>query len=244
MAVGEQTVLITGASRGIGKAIAVKFAQKGLNVIATGRNKERLKTLLKELETYDVNANSIDADIGLERGPDRISQFVQENKLTVDVLVNNAAIIHPIAELTDFDMQDWEDVIKVNLIGAVRLTKLMLPGMISKGHGKILNISSVGGRKGAYGRSAYRASKAALISFTESLAAEVKSHGIDVNCVCPGSVATEGYAEAFGPESVKDERMMQPHEIAELCYFLVSPKSSSVTGAVIDAYGSSNPLFR
>ena len=244
MAVGEQTVLITGASRGIGKAIAVKFAQKGLNVIATGRNKERLKTLLKELETYDVNANSIDADIGLERGPDRISQFVQEHKLTVDVLVNNAAIIHPIAELTDFDMQDWEDVIKVNLIGAVRLTKLMLPGMISKGHGKILNISSVGGRKGAYGRSAYRASKAALISFTESLAAEVKSHGIDVNCVCPGSVATEGYAEAFGPESVKDERMMQPHEIAELCYFLVSPKSSSVTGAIIDAYGSSNPLFQ
>ena len=168
---------------------------------------------------------------------------MRDNDLDVDILVNNAAIIHPVVSLKDFDMEEWEHVIKVNLIGSVALTKLVIPGMISRGHGKIINISSVGGRKGASGRSAYRASKAGLISFTESLAAELKSHGIDVNCVCPGAVATEGYAEAFGPESVKNENMMDPAEIAELCYFLAGPKSSSVTGAIIDAYGASNPLF-
>jgi 3-oxoacyl-[acyl-carrier protein] reductase len=244
MTVGEQTALITGASRGIGKAIAVNFAQNGINVIATGRNKERLKALQKELIACDIDAHVIDADLGLESGTDRIFNFVCENNLTVDILVNNAAIIHPVVCLKDFDMEEWEHVIKVNLIGSVGLTKLVIPGMISKEYGKIINISSVGGRKGAFGRSAYRASKAALISFTESLAAELKPHGIDVNCVCPGSVVTEGYAEAFGPESVMNENMMDPSEIAELCYFLTSPKSSSVTGAIIDAYGASNPLFQ
>jgi len=239
-----QTALITGASRGIGKAIAVNFAQNGLNVIATGRDTERLEILINELTIYDIDARFIDADIGSKEGINRIFHFVRDNKLTVDVLVNNAAIIHPVVRLTDFDMEEWEHVIKVNLIGSVGLTKLIIPGMISKEQGKVINISSVGGRKGAFGRSAYRASKAALISFTESLAAEVKPYGIDVNCVCPGSVVTEGYAEAFGPESVMNEQMMDPREIAELCYFLVSPRSSSITGAVIDAYGSSNPLFQ
>ena len=243
MTVGDQTALITGASRGIGKAIAVNFASNGINVIATGRNKQRLKVLQKELTAYDIDARVIDSHLGSECGTDHVFNFVRDNDLDVDILVNNAAIIHPVVSLKDFDMEEWEHVIKVNLIGSVALTKLIIPGMISRGQGKIINISSVGGRKGASGRSAYRASKAGLISFTESLAAELKSHGIDVNCVCPGAVATEGYAEAFGPESVKNKNMMDPAEIAELCYFLAGPKSSSVTGAIIDAYGASNPLF-
>jgi NAD(P)-dependent dehydrogenase (short-subunit alcohol dehydrogenase family) len=116
--------------------------------------------------------------------------------------------------------------------------------MVSQNYGKIINISSIGGRKGAAGRSAYRVTKAGLISFTESLAAEVKSSGIDVNCVCPGSVVTEGYVEAFGQQSIENDHMMDPSEIATLCSFLVSENSSAVTGATIDAYGPSNPLFR
>ena len=240
----EKTALVTGGSRGIGKAIAKDFSKNGIDVVVTGRDKDRLRDTAEELETYGNNAYWIDADLGTDPGVTRIFDFLKEKKLEVNVLVNNAAIIHLSTHLIDFDMENWQEVINVNLIGAVKITKLLLPGMVSQNYGKIINISSIGGRKGAAGRSAYRVTKAGLISFTESLAAEVKSSGIDVNCVCPGSVVTEGYVEAFGQQSIENNHMMDPSEIATLCSFLVSENSSAVTGATIDAYGPSNPLFR
>ena len=240
----DKIALITGGSRGIGKAIANDFAKNGIQVIVTGRDQKRLKTTARDIDANGGQAHWIDADIGTDTGINRIEDFLLENELNVNVLVNNAAIIHLSTDLIDFDMEHWQEVINVNLIGAVKITKLMLPGMVSQNYGKIINISSIGGRKGAAGRSAYRVTKAGLISFTESLAAEVKSSGIDVNCVCPGSVVTEGYVEAFGPESIQNDHMMDPSEIAALCSFLVDDSSSAVTGATIDAYGPSNPLFR
>lgn len=235
--------LVTGASRGIGRAIAVDFAKNGIIVVATSRNEKRLIELKEELETYEVDAHYIAADIGIADGTERIYEYISRSGLGVNLLVNNAAIIHPRVSLADFEMSEWEEVVNVNLLGAVRLTKLLLPGMIAQGYGKIINISSIGGRKGASGRSAYRVTKAGLISFTESLAAEVKRAGIDVNCICPGSVLTEGYVEAFGEQSKVSGKMMDPSEIAELCTFLVGSSASAVTGAVIDAFGPSNPLF-
>ena len=239
----KKLALVTGGSRGIGKAIALEFAENGIDVVVTGRNKSRLIETSRELRDYAVNGYHVSADIGSPEGAEIIYGFLAHNELTVNILINNAAIIHPRIPLVDFDIKDWEEVINVNLVGAVRITKMLLPGMITQGYGKIINISSIGGRKGAYGRSAYRATKAGLISFTESLAAEVKPSGIDVNCICPGGVGTEGYIEAFGEESVRDGNMMDPVEIATLCSFLISSKSSAVTGAIIDAYGSTNPLF-
>ena len=172
-----------------------------------------------------------------------IIDFLIKSDLKVNILINNAAIIHERINLLDFDMKEWQEVINVNLVSAAKLTKLILPFMITKIYGKIVNISSIGGRKGAAGRTAYRITKAGLISFTESLAAEVKDKGIDVNCVCTGQVLTEGYIEAFGEDSVKNKNIIEPNEIADVCRFLVSDQSSSVTGAIIDAFGSSNPLF-
>jgi 3-oxoacyl-[acyl-carrier protein] reductase len=111
-------------------------------------------------------------------------------------------------------------------------------------YGKIINISSIGGRKGGRGRSAYRASKAGLISLTESVAAEVKSYGIDCNCICPGAVDTEGYREAFDSKGKsEDPRLILPDEIAALAIFLASNESTSITGTAIDAFGGWNPLF-
>ena len=240
----QKPALVTGGSRGIGKAIAEDFSKNGIDVVVTGRDKERLRKTAEELETYGARAFWIDADLGTDSGIDRIYSFLKEKKLEANILVNNAAIIHLSTYLIDFDMENWQKVINVNLIGAVKITKLLLPSMVSQNYGKIINISSIGGRRGAAGRSAYRVTKAGLISFTESLAAEVKSSGIDVNCICPGSVVTEGYVEAFGQNSIENDHMMQPSEIATLCTFLVGEDSSAVTGAIIDAYGPSNPLFR
>ena len=170
----KKLALVTGGSRGIGKAIALEFAENGIDVVVTGRNKSRLIETSRELRDYAVNGYHVSADIGSPEGAEIIYGFLAHNELTVNILINNAAIIHPRIPLVDFDIKDWEEVINVNLVGAGRITKMLLPGMIAQGYGKIINISSIGGRKGAYGRSAYRATKAGLISFTESLAAEVK----------------------------------------------------------------------
>jgi 3-oxoacyl-[acyl-carrier protein] reductase len=147
--------------------------------------------------------------------------------------------------LVDFEADLWRQVIEVNLTAAALLTKAVLPGMIEHRSGKIINISSIGGRKGGKGRSAYRVTKAGLISLTESVAAEVKEYGIDVNCICPGGVDTEGFRQAFGNRGREDNpKLMRPEEIAELAVFLASDASSAITGAAIDAFGGTNPLFR
>ena len=192
------TALVTGSTQGIGKAIAIDFANNGIDVIITGRNQKNLNNVLQELSSYDIKAYSIRADLNDLNGITTISKYISDNNLLVDILVNNAAYIHPKTEVIDFDMAEWETVINVNLTSAVKLIKTLLPSMIKNKYGKIINMSSIGGRKGAAGRSAYRATKAAIISITESLASEVKKYGIDVNCICPGSVLTEGYITAFG----------------------------------------------
>ena len=115
----EKTALVTGGSRGIGKAIAKDFSKNGIDVVVTGRDKGRLRDTAKELETYGNNAYWIDADLGTDPGVTRIFDFLKEKKLEVNVLVNNAAIIHLSTHLIDFDMENWQEVINVNLIGAV-----------------------------------------------------------------------------------------------------------------------------
>ena len=239
----KRIALVTGSTRGIGKAIAIDFAENGLDIIVTGRDRTRLDNAQREISKFGVEVHAVSADLASDQGADELHNYLDDNEISVDILVNNAAVIHPRMSLVDFEVSEWEKVIDVNLIAAMKLTKLVLPEMIRKNYGKIINISSIGGRKGAAGRSAYRVTKAGLISFTESVAAEVKQSGIDVNCVCPGSVLTEGYVEAFGPQEDGEIRMMDPVEIAKLCTFLISPESSAITGAIIDAFGSTNPLF-
>jgi len=239
----KQIALITGSSRGIGKAIAVNFAQNKIDVVLTGRNEHKLIEINDQLQKYGVNSFYISADLSEDKGIEKIINYLKNSNIDINILVNNAAIIHEKIDLIDFDMEKWVEVINVNLVNTVKLTKLILPFMIKNEYGKIINISSIGGRKGAAGRTAYRITKAGLISFTESLAGEIKKYNIDVNCVCPGQVITEGYIEAFGKESIKNKNMIKPSEIADVCRFLVSSESSSITGSIIDAFGSSNPLF-
>ena len=239
----KQIALVTGSTRGIGKAIAVNFAQNKIDIVLTGRNENKLIEINNQLENYGVNSSYISADLSEDKGIDKIINYLISSNKDINILVNNAAIIHEKIDLIDFDMEKWVEVINVNLINTVKLTKSILPFMIKNKYGKIVNISSIGGRKGAAGRTAYRITKAGLISFTESLAAEIKKYNIDVNCICPGQVLTEGYVEAFGKESIKNKTMIQPSEIAEVCRFLISSESSSITGSIIDAFGSSNPLF-
>jgi len=136
----NQIALITGASRGIGKAIAIDLAQNGIDVVITGRNTTRLSKINDELKNYGVNSYFISADLSNDFGIDKIIEFLKESNLSINILVNNAAIIHEKINLIDFNMEEWEKVINVNLVNAVKLTRLILPQMISRKYGKIVNI--------------------------------------------------------------------------------------------------------
>jgi len=239
-----QTAIVTGASRGIGKAIAVMFASEGANVVVTARTEYAIDDLAGRIVQSGGSALAVTADLSIDSDIQRIADETLVNYGRIDILVNNAGIIHPRINLVDFDFELWRKVVAVNLEAVALLTALCLPSMMERNYGKVINISSIGGRKGSKGRSAYRATKAALISLTESVAAETKPYGIDVNCICPGGVDTEGYREAFRMRGkIDDPSLMAPEEIAKLAVYLASDDSSSVTGAAIDAFGGSNPLF-
>ncbi len=239
-----QTAIVTGASRGIGKAIAVMFASEGANVVVTARTEYAIDDLAGRIVQSGGSALAVTADLSIDSDLQRIADETLANYGRIDILVNNAGIIHPRINLVDFDFELWRNVVAVNLEAVALLTALCLPIMMQRNYGKVINISSIGGRKGSKGRSAYRATKAALISLTESVAAETKPYGIDVNCICPGGVDTEGYREAFRMRGkIDDPSLMAPEEIAKLAVYLASDDSSSVTGSAIDAFGGSNPLF-
>ena len=239
-----QTAIVTGASRGIGKAIAVMFASEGANVVVTARTEYAIDDLAGRIVQSGGSALAVTADLSIDSDLQRIADETLANYGRIDILVNNAGIIHPRINLVDFDFELWRNVVAVNLEAVALLTALCLPSMMQRNYGKVINISSIGGRKGSKGRSAYRATKAALINLTESVAAETTPYGIDVNCICPGGGDTEGFREAFRMRGkIDDPSLMAPEEIAKLAVYLASDDSSSVTGAAIDAFGGSNPLF-
>jgi NAD(P)-dependent dehydrogenase (short-subunit alcohol dehydrogenase family) len=189
-------------------------------------------------------AIAVAADVRWEKDIQRIVDEALGKFGRIDILVNNAGIIHPRFDLVEFDVKLWRQVLDVNLMAPALLTKAVLPSMMANKNGKIINISSIGGRKGGKGRSAYRASKAGLISLTESVAAEAKPYGIDCNCICPGAVDTAGFREAFGSKGkAENPKLILPEEIAALTVFLASDESTSITGTAIDAFGGWNPLF-
>ena len=239
-----RVALITGGSKGIGRACAIAFARDGVNIAVTGRTLSQLEATaesVRELgcEALVCQSDFIDRDQVAGIAPTVLSEFGR-----IDILVNNAAIIHPRIDLVDLSDDTWYDVIEVNLNAAAMLTKSVVPTMIEQNNGSIINISSIGGRTGGRGRSAYRVTKAALISLTQSLAAELHEHGINVNAICPGGTDTEGYREAFNNQGREDNpNLMLPVEIANVAVFLASQKSSAITGTAIDAFGGNNPLF-
>lgn len=242
MKLDGRVALVTGASRGIGRAIVRAYVREGARVVVTGRDTSSLSALADELGD---NIHAVTGDLAIPETPDALVAATLARFGALDLLVNNAGAIHPARDLADFAPEDWRAVIEVNLVAPAMLARAAIAPMRAAGRGHIINVSSIGGRKGARGRSAYRASKAALINLTESLAAELARDNIQVNCICPGSVDTEGYRELMasrGRASVA--QAMRPEEIAEVALFLASDAASAITGTAIDAFGTANPLLQ
>ncbi len=233
-----KVAIVTGAGRGIGRAIALSFAREGARVAAVARSAGEIQEVVREIQKLNRAAVAIQADISKEEDAARIVNQTLQEFQTIDILVNNAGTNLPFRKVVDLSLKEWERVLAVNLTGTFLVTKAVLPTMMEKKGGKIIIMSSIGGRRGAAGRVPYRPTKAALINFMECVAAEVKKYGIAVNAICPGTVDTRMLKEIAG-DRAPAPAMSHPDDIARVALFLASDDSAPISGAAIDAFGSS-----
>lgn len=238
-----KTVLITGSSRGIGRAAAVTFAKNGYNVAVNyNKSSEAAEKLCFELEQLGVKAKTFQADIADKSAVNDMVQQIEAVFSRVTVLVNNAGIAEQ-ALFSDITEEMWDRMFDVNVKGAYNCTQAVLPYMIHNKYGRIINVSSMWGISGASCEVHYSASKAALIGFTKALSKEVGLSGITVNCVAPGVIATEmnGHLSDDIIEELKNEtplnRIGTPQDVAETIFFLASDKASFITGQVLSVDG-------
>ena len=239
----SKTVVITGASKGIGANMAIRFAEKGYNVVMNYNNSVQsaliLQRSLKEsgysVIAYKANVkNRLEVDLMIKEAIYRFG--------SIDVLINNAGISNQ-SLITDLSEQDWNDIIGVNLTGVFNCTQAVLPHMINQKSGIIINISSMWGEVGASCEVAYSAAKAGVIGFTKALAKEVGPSGITVNCITPGLIETSMNQELTVDdisaivESTPIGRIGSTEDVATAALFLASDESQFITGQVLGVNG-------
>ena len=234
----RKTVLVTGASRGIGKAIAIKFARKGYNVVISCiRNEDRLMQTKKEIENYQVPCLAYMGDMGDMDCCKELFAKIKKQFGGIDVLVNNAGVSY-IGLLQDMSSEDWDKILHMNLTSVFNCCKLAIPYMVHQKQGKIINISSVWGVAGASCEAAYSATKGGINAFTQALAKELAPSNIQVNAIACGAIDTEmnAFLSEEDRQALTDEipsgRFGRPEEVAELVLDL-SENHHYMTGQII-----------
>jgi 3-oxoacyl-[acyl-carrier protein] reductase len=269
-----KVALVTGASRGLGCAIALALGQAGADVALTDiliegqeNDPEKLgqysvlagyfaqqgavKTQagVQEIQSMGSRSRAFKMDVTDMDEVRRVVQAIEAELGTIDILINNAAVMDNFAKFEDQQSKLWQRDLNVNLTGVYNCIKAVWPGMVGKGWGRIINISSVAALMGASLQPSYGATKAALIGFGKSLAIESGRYGITVNTVCPGFIATEAiqlYDERMTERITKRtalKRMGRPEEVARVVAFLASDDASYITGAVIPVTGGIDLLI-
>ncbi len=239
----EQHVIVTGATRGIGKAISTAFLQKNARVIGVyGGNSQAAEELLKEARSLPGSLSLHQCDVSREAEVRQLFQDIEDRFKTLDILVNNAGIRRD-SVLALMDADDWRRVLDVNLTGSFLMAKEAVLMMMQKKYGRIVNITSPVSHLGFAGQANYAASKAGQVAMTRSLAKETARKKITVNCVSPGFIATD-FLDDLSKEQLAEYKKMVPmrrfgkvEEVADTVLFLSSQAASYITGAVIDVNG-------
>ncbi len=248
MKLDGQVAVITGAGRGIGRAIALAYAREGAKLALAARSEPELEETVSAVSGLGGEAVSIRTDVTSQVGTERMVRRTVERFGRIDVLVNNAGISGPIGPLQDNDIAEWVDTINVNLTGTFLVCRAVVPVMVGQGSGRIINLSGAGVANAWSNMSAYCASKAAVVRLTEVLAQELDGKGITVNALGPGSVHTSMWekmtdqAAQAGAEFIRDLGMRVTSgggasidDCAELAVWLASDESKGLSGRIISA---------
>ena len=249
----DKVVLVTGASGGIGQALAAGFAHNEATVVVSSRNEGKLQALAQRLNSDGAQALAVRCDVVEKEQVDALCAIVAERVGTVQILINNAGIARA-ASFLQMDDRLWNEILRVNLTGTYNCCKAFLPGMIAQGWGRIINIASTTAKVAYSHVSAYTASKHGVLGLTRSLALETARLGVTVNAICPGYVDTEltrenarRMADKTGKEvaevlrlfaeSSPQKRLIAPVEVAGLALMLASEKAGGITGQAINVDG-------
>ncbi len=238
MLLEDRVALITGAGRGIGKAIALKFAEEGAKVVLTGRNAAVLGEVVREITQNGGDAFSVTGDL---RDADQVASILKsvlEQYGRLDILVNNAGISKEM-KLIHMPMEVWDEILEVNLRTVVLMTKAVLPIFKSQGGGNIINIASAAGLRGLPGSSAYSASKAAVLGLTQALGDELRPDKVRVNAICPGPVDTEMFQTSERRQFILDAGgdLFEPEDVANGALYLASDMSKGVSSQTLTLRG-------
>jgi NAD(P)-dependent dehydrogenase (short-subunit alcohol dehydrogenase family) len=251
MKLRDSVAIVTGGGKGIGKAIALAFAAEGAKIVVAARSLDNLEDTVKEIKGKNGRAIAIQADVSDEKQVQRMVQNAIAEYGQIDILVNNSGISGPTVPVVDLRIEDWNEVIAIDLTGTMLCTREVLKYMIPRKSGNIINISSISGREGYTNRSPYCVCKWGIIGFTQTVAKETGQYNIRVNCIAPGGVTGErvinilkGRAEATGvpfDEVMSQEmtkyslgRMTEEAEVASTAVFLASADASAITGQTIN----------
>jgi 3-oxoacyl-(acyl-carrier-protein) reductase len=239
----EKTAMVTGGSRGIGRAAAIALAEAGADVaVSFQHSADAANAVCREVRHLGVRARAYRSDVGQMNDMQLMVERVLEDFGHVDILVNNAGITRDKSFLKMTD-EMWDEVLRTNLNGPANAMRAVLPGMIAAGWGRIINVSSIVGLAGNFGQANYSAAKGGLIALTKTLARETARKGVTVNAVAPGFIETDMTKDLSG-EAIKSVesatpvgRLGLPHEVAAAIVFLATPAASYVTGQVISVNG-------
>jgi NAD(P)-dependent dehydrogenase (short-subunit alcohol dehydrogenase family) len=235
----DQTVLVTGASRGIGRSIALRFAEEGARLALAARTENELLQTASLVEQSGTRAVAIPTDIRDRAGVETCVSRAEAELGPIDVLVNNAGVFlwRPFLDLSS---KEWDLVLSTNLTGAANFCRAVLPGMISRRRGRIVNVSSIHGVRGEANLAAHSAAKFGLIGLTQSLAREYRSFNIAVNAVCPGTVENRQDETGAPSRSEPLAEKLWPRDVAKTVLFLASDDAAAITGAALEVLGGTH----
>lgn len=234
-----RVVIVTGAGHGIGRGVALAFAEEGAHVALLGRTPARLAGTERLLSERGFKASALPCDVRSASEVDAAVSKVLGAHSRIDVLINNAGVFvyRPFALVTE---EDWDRTLDTNLKGCFLCAKAVLPAMSRRKWGRIVNVSSIHGRVGDKNVSAHCAAKFGLIGLTQSLASELREFNITVNAVLPGAVDNKDEAILAEPPAAPLAAKLVPRQVARLCVFLASDDAASITGASIDQLGGTD----